>query len=106
MSSSLLIPIHLDTLHLKSDLTVLKGHADFSSLPWFDGQRDINGGTPYISEEILSSSFEDKSFTLKKGIHLHWALPDTLALGVRGLALLSYYEIYILFSFCSHYVLC
>lgn len=75
----LMVPMHLDALCLNEAQAVLREHADFSRLPWFDGERDRNAGTPYLSEEILSQPFADRNLLLKPGIHLHWALPDTLS---------------------------
>lgn len=42
------------------------------------GSQDRNPNHPYLSEEILSQPFEDRSLVLKAGIHLQWALRDTL----------------------------
>ena len=35
----LMIPVHLDALHLKSDRLVVEAMADFSRLPYFNGER-------------------------------------------------------------------
>ena len=78
MPTCLLVPIHVDALPLQAEEAVLQPHADFARLPWFDGQRDVNSGIPYISEAILARPFEDKNFRLKAGVHLHWSLPDSL----------------------------
>lgn len=61
--------------------------ADFSSLPYFNGvpesekarsPQDVNPDIANVSEEIVSTPFENQNLLLKKGIHLHWALPDAL----------------------------
>jgi hypothetical protein len=83
----LLVPIHLDALSLKTDTSVLNAKADFTNLPYTEAARDangdvvysdVNGDVAYISEELVSEPFQDQSFYLKAGVHLHWALPDAL----------------------------
>ena len=81
MSSALLVPIHLDAFFVESEETVLHSMADFSKLPYFDGERNQNSDTAYTSEAIVSQAFRDKDLRLKKGVHLHWALPDALTQG-------------------------
>lgn len=78
MSNLLMVPIHLDALYLKNDQSVLEAMADFTRLPYFNGKRDVNPNIANISEEIVSQAFQDQNLHLKKGIHLHWALPDAL----------------------------
>ncbi|HEX8068858.1 MAG TPA: hypothetical protein VF546_02835 [Pyrinomonadaceae bacterium] len=85
MSSVLFVPIHLDALPLISDQTFVGPTADFTLLPFFDGERDVNPDVAYISEEVVSRPFENETLTLKAGVHLHWALPDALTrAGVRA----------------------
>ena len=52
--------------------------ADFTRLPYFNGQRDVNPDIANISEDIVIQPFQDKNLNLKAGLHLHWALPDAL----------------------------
>ncbi len=78
MSSILMVPIHLDALFLQRDTFVAEAMADFTRLPYFNGQRDVNPDIANISEEIVIEPFQDKNFNLKAGLHLHWALPDAL----------------------------
>jgi hypothetical protein len=78
MGSALLVPIHLDALNLTGDLAVTEGVADFSKLPYFDGTRDVNPETAYLSESVVATPFHDENLILKAGMHLHWALPDAL----------------------------
>lgn len=78
MTATLLIPIHLDCFILPTPRTVLRSTADFSQLPYFDGTRDVKSSTPNIAEEILTQPFQSQTMQLQAGIHLHWALPDTL----------------------------
>jgi hypothetical protein len=73
-----MVPIHLDALYLQNNQSVLEAMADFTRLPYFNGTRDMNQDIANISEEIVSQPFQDKNLHLKKGIHLHWALPDAL----------------------------
>lgn len=74
----LMVPMHLDALHLRQPQAVLSAMADFGNLPFFDGRRDVNADTPNLAESILTQPFQDKNFYLDAGIHLHWALPDAL----------------------------
>ena len=82
MSNVLLVPMHLDALCLKTDLSVVEAKVDFSRLPYWDGTREINHDIANISEELLARPFEDRGLQLKAGVHLHWALPDALTKGV------------------------
>ncbi len=70
--SMLLVPIHLDALRLNEELSVVDATADFRSLPYFDGARDVNPDNPNLSETVLSDPFENPNLPLKPGIHLHW----------------------------------
>ena len=88
-TSALMVPIHLDALVLENDESVLHAMADFSKLPYYDGDWDggrganFNADVPYISESIVALPFRDKNLRLGRGVHLHWALPDSLTRGVR-----------------------
>ena len=76
MSSTLLVPLQIDALCLEKDQLAVEASADFSRLPF---QKDGVGQNPNslnISDTVLSHEFQNLNFTLKKGIHLHWALPD------------------------------
>lgn len=80
MPTLLTVPIHLDALYLPEPRYVTEPTADFTQLPYLDAElgRDINPDTPYLSEAILSKTFQDQRLRLKAGIHLHWSLPDAL----------------------------
>jgi hypothetical protein len=78
MSNILLVPVHLDALVLDGDEMVVETTADFSRLPFSDGKRDVNPDVANVSEEIVSTPFENQNLLLKAGVHLHWALPDSL----------------------------
>lgn len=80
----LMVPMRIDALYLTKDKTVVSPNADFTKLPFSAEDeeqvtQDYNSGTAYLSEAILSTPFQNQNLTLKKGVHLHWALPDTLA---------------------------
>ncbi len=83
MSTILVVPIHLDALHVKAGMSLVGPMADFSRSPYFDGVQDVNPEVPNISEGLLSTPLEDVNFHLKAGVHLHWALPDALTKGVH-----------------------
>ena len=85
MDDILFVPVHLDALVLKRDTLVAEAMADFTRLPYFDGQRDVNPDVANISEDIVIQPFQDKNLNLKAGLHLHWALPDALTktIGIR-----------------------
>ena len=87
-ANGLFVPIHLDALFLESAQTVLEAMADFSKLPYYDGEKgqNANADVPYISEEIVSHPFRDQSLRLNRGVHLHWALPDALTQGMNSAA--------------------
>ncbi len=81
MKPVLVIPLSIDALALTTPLPVVDPTADFSRLPWWDGQRQINPDVAWLSDEILSKPFHDRGATLEAGVHLHWALPDALTRG-------------------------
>jgi hypothetical protein len=56
---------------------------DFTRLPYWDGEREVNPDIAYISEELLSVPFQDRGLQLRAGVHLHWALPDALCHGMN-----------------------
>lgn len=78
MIPALLVPTHLDALYVKEGRRVLQPMADFTQLPHFNGERDVNASNAWLSEEIVAESFQDQHFFLEQGIHLHWALPQAL----------------------------
>lgn len=80
-----MVPVHLDALDLKHEKSVVEAMADFSRLPYCNGNRDVNSDLANISEEIVSQPFQNQNLWLKAGIHLHWSLPDALtkSVGIR-----------------------
>lgn len=83
MPQWLMVPMHLDALHLTHELAVAEALVDFSRLPYSDGYKHHNADVANLSKEILSPPFENQNLYLKPGIHLHWSLPDTLTRGVH-----------------------
>ncbi|MEM9767629.1 MAG: hypothetical protein AAF892_07110, partial [Cyanobacteria bacterium P01_D01_bin.71] len=84
MSYLLLVPIHVDALHLKFGTSVAEAMAASNRLPYFRGDRDVNPDTVNLSESIISQPFQNKNLHLKAGIHLHWSLPDALTQEVEN----------------------
>ena len=78
----LMIPIQVDALRVDSEKIVVEQAADFANLPYFNGRCDKNGDNANISEAIASVAFNNQTLRLGPGIHLHWALPDSLTQGV------------------------
>jgi hypothetical protein len=79
----IIVPVRLDALCLREDQAVSGPMADFSRLPHWVSPKpgsflDVHADRPFLSGNILAQPFEDQDFWLKKGVHLHWALPDTL----------------------------
>jgi len=78
MTTYLMVPIVLDALWLDKSRSVVEAMADFSKIPFTDGQSDHNSQIANISENLVSQPFENEYLHLNTGVHLHWALPDTL----------------------------
>ena len=78
MSNILLVPVHFDAVVLDLDQMVAETTADFSRLPYCTGKHDINPDIANISKDLVSTPFHNKNLLLRKGIHLHWSLPDAL----------------------------
>lgn len=77
-TNSLIVPVQLNACHVDGSRTVTDAKADFSRLPWTNGQEDFNSSTPFLGESVLSPPFQDKNFELAEGVHLHWVLPKAL----------------------------
>ncbi|MFI7134091.1 hypothetical protein ACIBQ1_51050 [Nonomuraea sp. NPDC050153] len=78
--------MRIDALWLTADLDVAGPSVDFTRLPYVDAAtgRDVGAGMPYLGEVLLPAPFEDQNLRLRRGIHLHWALPDALTRHVQG----------------------
>jgi hypothetical protein len=83
-TSLLMVPIHLDALVLGESRPVVGALADFTRLPYPAGDRDVNSDTGYLSEAILADPLANQGLRLAAGVHLHWALPDTLTRAGSG----------------------
>ncbi len=75
------VPIRVDTLWVGPETRTAEPWGHFERLPYNDGLRDVNAGTPFLAEHVTSSPFEDASAWLPEGVHLHWALPRYLTTG-------------------------
>lgn len=81
--SVIAVPIHVDALYVKEPSSVAPAAADFTRLPFFDGERDVNGQVPWLGEFAASEAFGSSTMGLKKGIHLHWRFPKGLTTGIQ-----------------------
>jgi len=82
--SVIAVPIHLDALYVREPSDVAPPMADFTRLPFFDGERDINCQVPWLGETAASEVFGSSTLRLKKGIHLHWRFPKGLTTGIQA----------------------
>ena len=65
MSAFVLVPIHIDALHLKYGTSVAEAMVEFNRLPYFSGKRDVNPDIVNLSESIVSQPFQNKNLYLK-----------------------------------------
>lgn len=77
----LMVPIEVNALCLSKSELLAGAMADFSRLPYFDGQRDVNTHVTNISESIVTAPFQSCNFLAPTGTHLHWRLPKALCKG-------------------------
>lgn len=80
MSSTLLVPIHVDALCLAQSQNVVEAIADYTKLPYIFNGYPHFGNQINLGKEVLTPLFEHQH-TLESGIHLHWSLPDALTNG-------------------------
>src|SRR5689334_1087043 len=78
MSPYLVVPIRLDALVLEHDQLVAEASAEYARQPYTDGFQDYGTDVANLGEEILSRPFQNQNLLLRRGVHLHWALPDAL----------------------------
>jgi hypothetical protein len=83
-SSALIVPIRVEAVIVEYEKMVCSPLADFSKLPWSDGNRDYNFETPFLGDSIVHKPFEDRNFRLRKGLHLHFILPHFLGTTVAA----------------------
>lgn len=78
-NSALVIPIRIDFIYINSNSkTFAQARAKFEHLPYNNGKAIVNSENAYLSDSISSQPFQNNNLILKKGVHLHWALPDAL----------------------------
>ena len=83
----LVVPIHVDGLHVAKGRSARSAMADFTQLPYIKKDQagtayEVNGDHPHISRKINAAEFET-NFWLREGVHLHWSLPDGLTIGTE-----------------------
>ncbi|RMG61254.1 MAG: hypothetical protein D6722_19900 [Bacteroidetes bacterium] len=76
----LTIPTKVYAIFQEEDQAVVGPEMDFESLPYYDAtaKQDQNPDMPYLAESVTPRPFEDTSFLLKRGVHLHWDFPNFL----------------------------
>jgi hypothetical protein len=61
-------------------------YADFSCLPYFDGDRYTTPDVPNISDEIHSQHFQSEDSYREPGVPLYSAMPESRTMRRRGSA--------------------
>ena len=83
-NNTLLVPIHVDALCVREEYSVKEAIADFTKLPYFDGEAfQPNDCTPNLSDSITTDPLAQPSLSLQTGVHLHWKFPKALTHGVH-----------------------
>tara|TARA_B110000879_G_C11184189_1_gene520365 strand:+ start:13562 stop:20239 length:6678 start_codon:yes stop_codon:yes gene_type:complete len=81
MTNILFVPITLDALVANREISIAKQGANFSEMPYQDSNFiDLQTDTANLASSIRYEPFNNVG-SLKKGVHLHWALPDALTQG-------------------------
>ena len=84
MKDILFVPITLDALVANREISIAKQGANFSEMPYQDSNFiDLQTDTANLASSIRYEPFNNVG-SLKKGVHLHWALPDALTQGETG----------------------
>lgn len=77
-----LVPMKIDALALSRDRSLIQPAVDFAGLPYFDGKNFINPkDKSYAPGDAVSPPFQDANLWMRRGLHLHWALPDAFIVG-------------------------
>lgn len=76
VSDRLLVPIKLDALVLSAPRALRGPTFDFAAVSGSEG--------PFVAGRGTTAAFSDAGFLARRGIHLHWALPDILTRGRNG----------------------
>ncbi|MCC6433940.1 MAG: hypothetical protein IT196_02835 [Acidimicrobiales bacterium] len=78
MEAALLVPIHLDALHVTEPVAVVGPTLPYWHLPHVaDGvvrHRDV----PFLALAVERQTFHESGQRLAPGVHLHWSMPDAL----------------------------
>ena len=81
MTKIVFVPITLDALVADREISIAKQGANFSEMPYQDSNFiDVQTDTANLASSIRYEPFNNVG-SLKKGVHLHWALPDALTQG-------------------------
>ncbi|RTQ50301.1 hypothetical protein EJV47_11800 [Hymenobacter gummosus] len=78
MKQALLVPVQLEALFLAHPTPMREGLADYTGLPYSDGQQDYNPDVPFLGEQVLTPPLQEPNLVLPAGLHLHWYLPGVL----------------------------
>lgn len=80
MQKVLLVPIQVNVTLETQGSFIIEPQTDFSKLPHrlkdSQGYRDINSNHPYTAASVATQPFQGQQFFLRKGVHLHWVLPE------------------------------
>ena len=76
--SKLIIPLDVSYKYIQKPESVVNATGDFSNMPWSDGTRDYNEEFPYIGSVVHQEPFNDSTYYMGAGIHLHFLLPRAL----------------------------
>lgn len=74
----LLLPIHINAWLTDTSTSIPAPMADFSLLPYHDGQVARNAENSFTGDSISTPPFSNKKMQMRAGLHLHWALPNAL----------------------------
>ncbi|MFN0092683.1 MAG: hypothetical protein ACKVWR_20810 [Acidimicrobiales bacterium] len=79
MTLALLVPVHLDALHVAEPVAVVAPTLPYWHLPHVVDGRARNADVPYLAAAVERDAFHETGRHLPVGIHLHWSMPDALA---------------------------
>ena len=77
--NTIIVPINVQAFCIgeqdEGQSSFIKPNADFSLMPYRKGNQTYNAYA-YVSDHVLNSPFSSDRHAMRKGVHLHWALPD------------------------------
>ena len=79
--TTLVLSLGLGCLYLADDMDVSAAHFDPARLPWAGKDGDQNPETPPLSRSITVPPLSESTMRLRKGVHLHFRIPDALSGG-------------------------